>query len=140
MMPRITKELVNALSYEIIGAAIEVHKQVGPGLLESVYQCCIQEEFKYRSLPNKAQMVIPITYREVTIDALLKADFFVDELIVVELKAVEKILPVHEAQLITYMKLLKAPKAIMINFNVANIFKEGQKTYLSEYYRDLPDE
>ena len=138
-MPRITKELINALSYEIIGAAIEVHKQLGPGLLESVYQHCMQEEFKYRQLPNKAQMIIPINYRDTIIDALLKADFFVDELVVVELKSVEKILPVHEAQLITYMKLLKAPKGVIINFNVTNIFKEGQKTYLSEYYRDLPD-
>ena len=85
-------------------------------------------------------MIIPIGYRDIVIDALLKADFFVDDLIVVELKSVEKILPINEAQTITYMKLLKAPKSILINFNVTNIFKEGQKTYVSEYFRDLPDE
>lgn len=70
---------------------------------------------------------------------MLKADIFADDLIVVELKSVEKLLPIHEAQVITYMKLLMAPKAILINFNVTNIFKEGQKTYLSEYFHELPD-
>ena len=139
-MRNITKEYINALSYEIIGAAIDVHKHLGPGLLESVYQVCMDEELKYREIPNKSQMIIPITFRNITLDALLKADFFADDLIVIELKSVEKVLPIHEAQLITYMKLLKAPKGILINFNVTNIFKEGQKTYLSEYYRDLPEE
>jgi GxxExxY protein len=138
-MPVVTKEYIDALSYEMIGAAIEVHKQLGPGLLESVYHSCLVEELKYREIPYKSEMIIPITYRNITIDALLKADIFADELMVVELKSVEKILPIHEAQVITYMKLLKAPKAILINFNVTNIFKEGQKTYLSEYYRELPD-
>ncbi len=139
-MSRVTKERINALSYELVGAAIEVHKQLGPGLLESVYQSCMVEELKYRQIPNKSQMIIPIIYRNITIDALLKADIFADDLIVVELKSVEKIMPIHEAQVITYMKLLKAPKSILINFNVTNIFKEGQKTYLSEYFRELPDQ
>jgi len=84
-------------------------------------------------------MVVPIDYKGLMIDALLKCDFFVDELIVIELKSVNIILPVHEAQLITYMKLLSAPKGILINFNVTNIFKEGQKTFVNEYFRDLPE-
>jgi GxxExxY protein len=138
-MNRITKERIDALSYEIIGAAIEVHKQVGPGLLESVYQACMLEEFKYREIFAKSEMIIPIEYRGINIDASLRCDLLVDDLIAVELKSVEKFLPIHEAQVITYMKLLKAPKSILLNFNVTNIFKEGQKTFLSEYYRLLPD-
>lgn len=138
-MNRITKERIDALSYEIIGAAIEVHKQLGPGLLESVYQVCMVEEFKYREIPVKSEVIIPIEYRGKNIDALLRCDLLVDELIVVELKSMEKFLPIHDAQVITYMKLLKTPKSILLNFNVTNIFKEGQKTFLSEYYRLLPD-
>jgi GxxExxY protein len=135
----ITKERVDALSYEIIGAAIDVHKQLGPGLLESVYQACMVEEFKFREIPIKSEMIIPIEYRGINIDAALRCDLLVDNLIVVELKSVEKLLPIHEAQVITYMKLLKTPKSILLNFNVTNIFKEGQKTFLSEFYRILPD-
>jgi GxxExxY protein len=138
-MNRITKERIDALSYEIIGAAIEVHKQLGPGLLESVYQACMVEEFKFREISIKSEMIIPVEYRGIHIDALLRCDLLVDELIVVELKSMEKLLPIHEAQVITYMKLLKTPKSILLNFNVTNIFKEGQKTFLSEYYRLLPD-
>jgi GxxExxY protein len=138
-MYRITKERIDALSYEIIGAAIEVHKQLGPGLLESVYQACMVEELKYREISTKSELIIPIEYRGINIDASLRCDILVDDLIVVELKSVENLLPIHDAQVITYMKLLKTPKSILLNFNVTNIFKEGQKTFLSEYYRLLPD-
>jgi GxxExxY protein len=138
-MYKITKKFVDQLSYEIIGAAIEVHKQIGPGLLESVYHVCMKEELKYREIPFKSEMIIPVKYRAIELDTLLRCDLFIDNLIAVELKAVEKTLPVHEAQTITYMKLLKVPKSIIINFNVTNIFKEGQKAFVSEYYRGLPD-
>jgi GxxExxY protein len=138
-MYNLTKKFIDQVSYEIIGAAIEVHKQLGPGLLESVYHTCMKEEFKYREIPFKSEMTIPISYRNKNIEALLRCDLFVDQLVVVELKSVEKILPIHEAQLITYMKLLKVSKGIIINFNVTNIFKEGQKTFVNDYYRDLPD-
>ncbi|WP_367890775.1 GxxExxY protein [Ferruginibacter sp.] len=123
----------------MIGVAIEVRKYLGPGLLESVYQSCMYEEFRLMEIPTKSQMVVPIDYKGLMIDALLKCDFFVDELIVIELKSVNIILPVHEAQLITYIKLLSVPKGILINFNVTNIFKEGQKTFVNEYFRDLPE-
>ncbi|WP_301921324.1 GxxExxY protein [Ferruginibacter sp.] len=122
-----------------MGVAIEVRKYLGPGLLESVYQSCMYEEFRLMEIPTKSQMVVPIDYKGLMIDALLKCDFFVDELIVIELKSVNIILPVHEAQLITYIKLLSVPKGILINFNVTNIFKEGQKTFVNEYFRDLPE-
>jgi GxxExxY protein len=135
----VTKKFVDQLAYEIIGAAIEVHKQMGPGLLESVYHACMKEELRYREIPFRSEMIIPVKYKEIAVDALLRCDLFIDNLIVVELKAAEKLLPIHEAQAITYMKLLKVPKSIAINFNVTNIFKEGQKAFVSEYYRDLPD-
>ncbi|MGG9961952.1 GxxExxY protein [Ferruginibacter sp. SUN106] len=138
-MYKITKKFMDQLSYEIIGAAMEVHKEMGPGLLESVYQACMQEELKYREIPFKSEMTIPVIYRSKNIETFLRCDFFVDDLMVVELKAVEKVLPIHEAQLITYMKLLKISKGVIINFNVTNIFKEGQKTFVNEHYRDLPD-
>ena len=138
-MYRITKERIDALSYEIIGAAIEVHKQIGPGLLESVYQACMVEELKYREISTKSELIIPIEYRGISINASLRCDILIDDLIVVELKSVENLLPIHDAQVITYMKLLKTPKSILLNFNVTNIFKEGQKTFLGEYYRLLPD-
>lgn len=136
----ITKKFLNALSYEIIGVAIEVHKHLGPGLLESVYHSCMQEEFKLRDIPVKSQMIIPIEYKGLDIETVLRCDFFVDDQVVVELKSVEKILPIHEAQLITYMKLLKAPKGIIINFNVTNIFRDGQKTFVNALFRELPEE
>lgn len=136
---RITKKFLNELTYEIIGVAIEVHRHLGPGLLESVYHSCMEEEFKLRDIPVKSQMVIPIEYKGVDVEALLRCDFFVDDLVVVELKSVEKVLPIHEAQLITYMKLLKVTKGIIINFNVTNIFKEGQKTFVNELFRELPE-
>lgn len=135
----ITKKFLNDLTYEIIGVAIEVHRHLGPGLLESVYHSCMQEEFKLRDIPVKSQMVIPIEYKGLDIEALLRCDFLVDDLVVVELKSAEKILPIHEAQLITYMKLLKVAKGIIINFNVTNIFKEGQKTFVNELFRELPE-
>lgn len=135
----ITKKFLNALSYEIIGVAIEVHKHLGPGLLESVYHSCMQEEFKLRDIPVKSQMIIPIEYKGLDIETVLRCDFFVDDQVVVELKSVEKILPIHEAQLITYMKLLKVAKGIIINFNVTNIFRDGQKTFVNELFRELPE-
>jgi GxxExxY protein len=138
-MYNITKKVIDQLSYEIIGAAIEVHKQMGPGLLESVYHACMKEELTYREINFTSETIIPVIYRGVDIDALLRCDLFVENLIVVELKAVEKTLPIHEAQVITYMKLLKAPKSLIINFNVTNIVKDGQKAFVSEYYRDLPE-
>lgn len=118
---------------------MEVHRHLGPGLLESVYHSCMQEEFKLRDIPVKSQMLIPIEYKGLDIEAILRCDFLVDDLMVVELKSAEKILPIHEAQIITYMKLLKVSKGIIINFNVTNIFKEGQKTFVNELFRELPE-
>ena len=134
----VSKKLLDGMTYEIVGCAIEVHKQLGPGLLESVYQKCFLHELCLRNLKFVTQTVTPINYKGIILDAYLRLDVLLEDLIIVELKSMEGILPVHEAQLLTYMKLLQKPKGILINFNCTNIFKEGQKTMVNEYYAQLP--
>jgi GxxExxY protein len=84
-------------------------------------------------------LTLPINYKGIEVEANLKCDLFVENCLVVELKAIERVLPIHEAQLITYMKLLKVPIGLIINFNVTNIYKEGQKTYVNEFFRNLEE-
>ncbi len=132
-----TRKQIDELSYQIIGAAIEVHKFIGPGMLESVYQTCLGIELTERGLSFKQELEIPIEYKGQHILGQFRCDFFVEELIVVELKAVSELLPIHEAQVINYMNLLKIPKGILINFNVTNLFHYGQKTFVSKYYNSL---
>jgi GxxExxY protein len=134
-----TKKFLNELTYEVIGAAIEVHRELGPGLLESIYHRCLLHELEQRDIEAMSELIIPIAYKELEFDAMLRCDLFVEDCLVLELKSVQSVLPIHEAQLITYMKLLKAPKGILINFNTVNIFKEGQKTYVNEHFRNLKD-
>jgi GxxExxY protein len=135
----ITKTILKDLVYQVNGAAIEVHKALGPGLLESVYHKCLKRELYEMGINAESQVTVPVNYKGLEIDTELRCDLFVENVLVVELKAVEFILPVHEAQILTYMKLLNAPKGLLINFNVTHIFKEGQKTYVNELYRRLPD-
>lgn len=134
-----TKNYLDELTYQIIGAAIEVHKALGPGLLESVYHKCLRQEFMIRNLNFSSEFLVPVEYKGVRVETDLRCDFLVESAIVVELKAVDALAPVFEAQLLTYMKLLEKPKGILINFNCANLFKEGQRTYVNEYFRLLPD-
>ena len=134
----ITQKHIDELTYAIIGCAIEVHKQLGPGLLESVYEKCFVRELALKGLNYTSQQMIPIHYKGMLLDAELRFDVLVETLIIVELKSIEGILPVHEAILLTYMILLEKPKGVMINFNCTNIFKEGQKTLVNEYYAALP--
>lgn len=134
-----TKNYLDELTYQIIGAAIEVHKALGPGLLESVYHKCLRQEFMIRNLNFSSEFLVPVEYKGVRVETDLRCDFLVESAIVVELKAVDVLAPVFEAQLLTYMKLLEKPKGILINFNCANLFKEGQRTYVNEYFRLLPD-
>lgn len=135
----ITKYFLNDLSYKIVGCAIEVHKHLEPGLLESVYQDCLKKEFTLRNIIFKSQLIVPVNYKGLILDTDYRLDFLVENEIVVELKAMEGILPVHEAQLLTYMKLLQKAKGILINFNCANIVKEGTKQMVNEYFSSLKD-
>ena len=134
-----TKRYLKDLTYQVNGAAIEVHKALGPGLLENVYHKCLKHELQLRGIPFQSEMLVPVMYKGVNVQADLRCDLFIENCLVVELKAVEAVLPLFEAQLMTYMKLLKAPLGLLINFNATHIFSQGQKTYVNEYYRELAD-
>lgn len=135
----VTKDYLDKLTYRIIGAAIEVHKILGPGLLEKVYQKCLAKELILRGLKFQEQVKLPFEYKGERVDLDLSFDFFVEDLIVLELKATTELIPLHEAQILGYMKLLRAPKGILINFNTTNIFYQGQRTLVNEYFEKLPD-
>ena len=135
----ITQKQIDDLTYKIIGAAIEVHKIMGRGLLESVYHQCLKEELNIRGINYVSEMKIPVIYKEKELISDFRCDLLVENLIIVELKAITDIHPIVEAQILNYMKLTKSPKGILINFNCSNIFKDGQKTYVNEYYKNLPN-
>ena len=135
----ITKKIINDLTYQIIGAAIEAHKVLGPGLLESNYEKALIHELSLRGLRTKSQQTIQVPYKEILLDCELRYDILVEDLVLVENKAVLDMHPIFEATLLTYMKHLKIPKGILINFHVLNIFNNGQKTFVNEYFRELPD-
>lgn len=111
--------LRQALTEKIIGAAIEVHRQLGPGLLESVYEECMCEELRLRGIPFCCQIELPVTYKGLQTGGKYRIDLIVADEVLVELKSVERILGVHEAQLLTYLKLTGKHIGLLINFNVA---------------------
>lgn len=133
----ITKLYLKNLVYQVNGAAIEVHKKLGPGLLESVYHKCLKQELAIREINFQSELNIPVNYKGLEISADLRCDLFIENILPVELKAAEHVHPIHEAQLLTYMQLLEVPLGLLINFNVTNIFKFGQKTFVNEYYKQL---
>jgi len=111
-------------SGRVIGAAIEVHRLKGPGLLEPIYEKCLCRELFIRNIPAKNQFVVPIEYKGYVFEEPLRLDIYVDDCLLVELKAVETILPIHKAQLFSYMKLLDAPIGLLINFHEL-VLKDG---------------
>jgi GxxExxY protein len=114
------------VSRGVIGAAIEVHRVLGPGLLESVYEECICRELELNKLRFKRQVELPIEYKGTPLNVSYRIDLVVEDALVVELKAVEELLPVHEAQLLTYLRLSRLPTGLLINFNVP-VLKQGIK-------------
>ncbi|MDI1316173.1 GxxExxY protein [Flavobacterium sp.] len=135
----LTKREVTQLSYEIIGFAIKVHKELGPGLLESIYEECLKYELESNGYDVKQQLTVKIDYYDLETETDLKLDLLVNDCIVVELKTVENILPIHEAQILSYMKLLRRPQGLLINFKTTNITK-SVKPFVNEYFRMLDDE
>jgi GxxExxY protein len=119
-------EAVEAVGRIVVDAAFKVHSVLGPGLLESVYEQCFAHELHKRSLRFELQKAVPIVYDGVRIDCALKLDLLVEDSVIVEIKAVEAILPVHKAQVLSYLKLANKPLGLLINFNVAAI-REGIK-------------
>ena len=136
----ITKKYINELTYQVIGSAIEVHRHLGPGLLKSVYEKCFLRELNLRGLASKSQIWVPLEYKGLSLDTELRLDVLVEDIVCVELKALEGLLPIHDAILLSYMRMLQKPKGILINFNCVNIFKQGQKTLVNNLFSLLPDE
>ncbi len=116
----------NELTRQVIGAAIEVHRSMGPGLLESVYEECLGAELEHRRISFRRQVPVALEYRGKSLGADLKIDVVVQEKLILELKAVEKILPIYEAQLLTYLRLTDKRLGLLINFNVP-VLKDGVK-------------
>lgn len=135
----ITKSSLKDLVYQVNGAAIEVHKNIGAGLLENVYHQCLKKELELRKINFSSELQIPLNYKGYELESKLRCDLLIENCLVVELKSVTEMNPVFEAQLLTYMTLLKIPIGLLINFNVKNIYYEGQKTMVNEYYRMLED-
>ncbi len=115
---------LNQITEKIIGAAMKVHSALGPGLLESAYQACLFRELEKQGLSVLSEVVLPVVYDGETIDVGYRMDLLVEDQVVVELKAVDKVLPIHEAQLITYLKLSNKKVGLLINFNVLHL-KDG---------------
>lgn len=133
----ITQSRVDELTYKINGACIEVHKIIGPGLLESVYHKCLEEELKLRDIKFKSQFKIPLFYKGKELFCDFFCDFLIEDCIVIELKSVSALSDIHRAQILNYINLMKKPKGILINFNVKNIMHQGQGTFVNEYYKAL---
>jgi len=132
-----TQKQITELTYKILGACIEVHKILGAGLLESVYHRALQEEFRIQKINFKSEFKIPVNYKGVDLNCGFQCDFIIEDSIVLEIKSVSEFHDIHKAQILNYMNLLKVPKGMLVNFNVSNIFKEGQKTFVNKYYEQL---
>jgi len=133
----LTQKYINDMAYEIIGCAIEVHKELGPGLLESIYEECICEELTLKKFSFTRQMFVPVIYKNWELNIDLRLDVLVENLIVCELKAIEVLLPVHSAQVLSYMKLLQKPKGLLINFHTDNVAR-AYKPFVNDIFAGLP--
>lgn len=119
----------DALSNRVIGCAIEVHRVLGPGLLESTYRQCLLHELKCSNIACLSEHPVPVDYKGARLDCGYRVDLLVEGQLIVELKSVEHVLPIHEAQLLTYMKLAGIPIGLLVNFNVTQL-RHGIKRYV----------
>jgi GxxExxY protein len=119
---------INQLTEKIIGCAIEVHKRLGPGLLESAYEECLSYELKCAGLAIERQVPVPVVYKDIKLECGYRIDILVEKAVIIELKAIETLAPVHEAQILTYMKFANKTMGLLINFNVT-LLKNGIKRY-----------
>lgn len=123
---------INAITEQIIGGPIEVHRELGPGLLESTYETCLVYELAKRGLKVERQKVLPVKYKDVTLDAGYRIDLRVEECVIVELKAIEQIAPIHEAVMLTYLKLSGKTLGLILNFNV-RLLKDGVRRLVLDF-------
>jgi GxxExxY protein len=128
----------NEITEKVIGAAIEVHRHLGPGLLESAYEQCLCYELSSLGLMFQRQMPVPILYKGIKLDSVYKVDLFVEGSVIVELKAVEELLPIHKAQLLTYLKASNMRVGLLINFNVP-ILINGLKRMVNHHIETASD-
>ncbi len=126
------REQLNKLSKQIVDASISVHKEMGPGLLESVYEYCLLKELELRNINASSQVIIPLYYKGELLSKIFKIDILVENEIALELKAVDTILPVHEAQIISYLKLADKRLGFLLNFNV-DLMKNGIKRFVNNF-------
>jgi GxxExxY protein len=133
MSKQMTEEDYNDCTRKIITAAIHVHKELGPGLLESVYESCLALELSVMGLDVQRQIELPVIYKGKTLAEKYRLDLLVDDCVVVELKSVEELRPIHEAQLVSYLKLSNKKVGLLINFNVP-ILKSGIKRKINGYF------
>ena len=133
----VTQKYINDIAYKIVGCAIEVHRHLGPGLLESVYELCIIEEIRSQGLIVQSQLYVPIQYKGKELVGSLKLDLLVNDLIIIELKAVETMIPLYKAQLLSYLKLTGKPKGLLINFHCENITNQ-LVPLVTEEFASLP--
>jgi len=136
---KLTKSYLKDLTYQINGAAIEVHKEIGAGLLESIYHKCMMRELEFRGIEFKSELKVPLYFKGVNLETELRCDLLVEKCIVVELKSVKEFTPIYEAQILTYMRLLEVPKGIIYNFNCVNLYNEGQKSYVNHHFSNLEE-
>ncbi len=134
----LTKSYLQDLSYNIIGCAIEVHRQIGPGLLESVYEMCFKEELRLNGLSVQSQVYVPVLYKKSNLGGTLKIDLLIENQIIVELKAVENMIPLYNAQLLSYLKLADKQKGLLINFN-CEVIKDQLTSMVTDKFLHLPD-
>jgi len=136
----ISQKYVDQITHSIIGCAIDIHKELGPGLLESAYEKCMIYLLNKKGFKVESQLEVPITFQDLTISRAYKLDLLVEDLVIVELKTIREFAPVDKAQILTYLRFLKKPKGILINFHCSNIFYEGQQTFITKEYSNLPFE
>ena len=123
---------INRLTDLIIGAAIEVHKALGPGLLESAYEECLCHELRLRNIPFERQVDVPVSYKGLQLDCSYRLDICVQKIVILELKSVDALIPIHEAQLLTYLKLTGITTGLLVNFNVP-VLKLGLKRIVYQF-------
>ena len=134
-MPQV--DTLNALTEAVIGAAIDVHRELGPGLLESAYEACLAFELGRLGLRAERQRMLPVVYKDVKLDCAYRLDIVVNDAVIIEIKAVDQVLPVHHAQLISYLKLAALPIGLLINFH-SPVLRTGIRRVVNRYSGPFP--
>ena len=135
----ITKTKLDKITYDVNGALIEVHKILGPGLLESIYHRCLKYELDLIKIKYQSEVSLPFQYKDLDLSTDLRCDLLIENCIMIELKAVQEIVPYFKTKLINHMLLTEIPKGILVNFNVVNVMNEGHFTFVNKFYKNLPD-